>query len=52
MRSEFPELKSQAEIDNDDFGFKWFKWYMYVSFTLSITFYVVVIAALIKYLMS
>lgn len=51
MRSEFPELASQEEIDIDR-GFQWFKWYMIFSGTLSVIFYVAVIAAIVKYLLS
>lgn len=52
MKNTFPELKSQAEIDNEEFGFKFFKWYMYVSVGFTLLFYVMVITALIKYFMS
>ena len=52
MKHPFPDLKSQAEIDTEDFGFKCFKRYMYISIGLSVTFYVVVIIALLKWIFS
>lgn len=47
----FFDLKSQEEIDSEK-GFQWFKWYMGFSFVITIIFYLLVGAALVKYLLS
>lgn len=52
MEERFPHIKSQEEIDAKEFGFKWFKWYMILSVTLSVVFYVAVLTAIFKYLLS
>ncbi|ACL81361.1 hypothetical protein [Sulfitobacter phage EE36phi1] len=49
----FPELKSQEELDREIFWpLRWWKAYFAGSLILTITFYVVVIAALLKWIFS
>lgn len=52
MPNTFPELKSQEELNRYEFGFQFFKWYMIIGIGINILFYGLLIAAMIKYLMS
>lgn len=48
MRPEFPELKSQEEIDREQ-SWNWFKWYFVFSTAVSLILVMLMIAALVKY---
>lgn len=50
-RSEFPELKSQKELDQDN-SWNAMKWYIYFSFGISFVISVLMAVALIKYIFS
>lgn len=52
MEERFPHIKSQETINSETTEYRWFKWYMMVSLAITALFYVFVIAAIIKYLVS
>lgn len=52
MDERFPHIENQESIDSKEWGYKWFKRYMVVSITMTVIFYVLIIAAIVKYLLS
>lgn len=53
MKHSFPELKSQEEIDREIAGpIRWWKAYFAGSLILTITFYVLVIITMLKWIFS
>lgn len=53
MNNPFPDLKSQEEIDRENSDlFRWWKAYFAGYLIITITFYVLVIIALLKWIFS